>query len=153
MFTLIAHRHRRRRSATASSRRSRPALFPAAFRGHGGAVPVYFEAAAVIIVAGAARPGAGAARARAAPAAPSSALLGLAPKTARRIDADGARGTTCRSTRVQRRRPAARPPRREGAGRRRRARGPQRASTNRWSPASRCRSTQDDRRQGDRRAR
>ena len=64
-----------------------PQLFPPSFRGHGGAVPVYFEAAAVITtrVVG---PGARAAR-------PQSdwkrdqALLGLAPKTARRVGADG----------------------------------------------------------------
>ena len=66
-----------------------PGLFPASFRGHGGQVAVYFEAAAVIVDARAARPGAGAARAQ-----PDErgdpGLLGLAPKTARRVDADGA---------------------------------------------------------------
>ena len=41
-----------------------PGLFPPAFRGTDGAVAVYFEAAAVITVARAARPGARAARAR-----------------------------------------------------------------------------------------
>ena len=42
-----------------------PALFPAAFRGMDGAVAIYFEAAAAITVAGAARPGARAAGPRA----------------------------------------------------------------------------------------
>ncbi|HEU4383334.1 MAG TPA: heavy metal translocating P-type ATPase [Anaeromyxobacteraceae bacterium] len=65
-----------------------PEAFPAAFRGHGGAVPVYFESAAVIVelvllgqvlelrarhrVSGALR-----------------ALLGLAPRTARRLSGTG----------------------------------------------------------------
>ena len=53
---------RRRLRSTASSRRSRPGSFPPSFRDHGGAVGVYFEAAAVIVDAGAARAGAGAAR-------------------------------------------------------------------------------------------
>lgn len=65
-----------------------PNLFPDALRGDGGSVPVYFEAAAVIIVLvllgqilelGA--------RARTGKAL--KALLGLAPKTARRIGAEG----------------------------------------------------------------
>ena len=45
-----------------------PGLFPAAFRMHGGEVGLYFEAAAVITVL---------------------VLLGLAPRTARRVRADG----------------------------------------------------------------
>ena len=63
-------------------------------------------------------------------------LLGLAPKTARRIQADGSEedvpldASACG-------RPAACAPGREGAGRRRGARRPQRAWTNRCSPASR----------------
>ena len=36
--------------STASSAPSRPEIFPATFRGHGGAVAVYFESAAVITV-------------------------------------------------------------------------------------------------------
>ena len=54
------------------------------------------------------------------------ALLDLAPKTARRIEADGS-GRGCRARRRRRRRPAARPARREGAGRRHVDRGPLRA--------------------------
>ncbi len=65
-----------------------PGIFPAAFRGHGGTVAVYFEAAAVITVLvllgqvlelRAREPTSGAIR----------ALLNLAPKTARRVSADG----------------------------------------------------------------
>jgi Cu+-exporting ATPase len=65
-----------------------PGIFPASFRGHGGAVAVYFEAAAVIttlVLLGqvfelqARQRTGGAVR----------ALLGLAPKTARRLAADG----------------------------------------------------------------
>ncbi len=65
-----------------------PAAFPPAFRGPGGAVPVYFDAAAMIVTLvllgqvlelGARRRTGAAIR----------ALLGLAPKTARRLKADG----------------------------------------------------------------
>jgi P-type Cu+ transporter len=65
-----------------------PGLFPAVLRGHGGAVPVYFEAAAVITVLvlfgqvlelKAREQTGGAIR----------ALLDLAPKRARRVGADG----------------------------------------------------------------
>jgi Cu+-exporting ATPase len=65
-----------------------PGLFPAAFRGHGGAVAVYFEAAAVIVtlvLLGQVLE----LRARSRTGAAIRALLGLAPKTARRIEADG----------------------------------------------------------------
>jgi Cu+-exporting ATPase len=65
-----------------------PGLFPAAFRGHGGAVAVYFEAAAVIVtlvLLGQVLE----LRARARTGAALRALLGLAPKTARRIEPDG----------------------------------------------------------------
>jgi len=65
-----------------------PGLFPAAFRGHGGAVAVYFEAAAVIVtlvLLGQVFE----LRARARTGAALRALLGLAPKTARRIESDG----------------------------------------------------------------
>jgi len=65
-----------------------PGLFPAAFRGHGGEVAVYFEAAAVIVtlvLLGQVLE----LRARSRTGAAIRALLGLAPKTARRIDAGG----------------------------------------------------------------
>ena len=65
-----------------------PGLFPAAFRGHGGRVAVYFEAAAVIttlVILGQMLE----LRARSRTGAAIRALLGLAPKTARRIDGDG----------------------------------------------------------------
>lgn len=66
-----------------------PGLFPAAFRDHGDRVAVYFEAAAVIttlVILGQVLE----LRARSRTGAAIRALLGLAPKTARRIDADGA---------------------------------------------------------------
>ncbi|HXF08763.1 MAG TPA: heavy metal translocating P-type ATPase [Candidatus Acidoferrales bacterium] len=66
-----------------------PGLFPAAFRGHGGRVAVYFEAAAVIttlVILGQMLE----LRARSRTGAAIRALLGLAPKTARRIEDDGA---------------------------------------------------------------
>src|ERR1700730_6481441 len=66
-----------------------PDIFPATFRGHGGAVAVYFEAAAVITVLdllGQVLE----LRAREATSGAIKALLELAPKTARRIDDDGA---------------------------------------------------------------
>lgn len=65
-----------------------PGIFPAAFRGADGEVAVYFEAAAVIIVLvllGQMME----LRARNQTGAAIRALLGLAPKTARRINADG----------------------------------------------------------------
>ncbi len=65
-----------------------PMFFPVAMRGHGGAVGVYFEAAAVIVVLillGQVME----LRARSQTGAAIKALLGLAPKTARKIDADG----------------------------------------------------------------
>ncbi|MFC0239878.1 heavy metal translocating P-type ATPase [Rhodopseudomonas telluris] len=65
-----------------------PQAFPPAFRGHGGTVPVYFEAAAVItvlVLLGQVLE----LRAREATSGAIKALLGLAPKTARRIEADG----------------------------------------------------------------
>jgi Cu+-exporting ATPase len=66
-----------------------PDVFPATFRGHGGAVAVYFEAAAVItvlVLLGQVLE----LRAREATSGAIKALLELAPKTARRIDDDGA---------------------------------------------------------------
>jgi P-type Cu+ transporter len=65
-----------------------PELFPATFRGHGGAIAVYFEAASVItvlVLLGQVLE----LRARQATSGAIEALLRLAPKTARRIDTDG----------------------------------------------------------------
>jgi len=65
-----------------------PGLFPASFRDASGAVPVYFEAAAVIVtlvLLGQVLE----LRARSQTGAAIKALLGLAPKTARRIREDG----------------------------------------------------------------
>ena len=65
-----------------------PDLFPHEIRGHGGAVPVYFEAAAVIVALvflGQVLE----LRAREKTGSAIRALLDLAPKTARRIAADG----------------------------------------------------------------
>jgi len=66
-----------------------PDIFPTTFRGHGGAVAVYFEAAAVItvlVLLGQVLE----LRAREATSGAIKALLELAPKTARRIGDDGA---------------------------------------------------------------
>ncbi|WP_426530366.1 heavy metal translocating P-type ATPase [Bradyrhizobium sp. McL0615] len=66
-----------------------PGIFPTTFRGHGGAVPVYFESAAVItvlVLLGQVLE----LRAREATSGAIKALLQLAPKTARRIGDDGA---------------------------------------------------------------
>ncbi|MCP4618383.1 MAG: heavy metal translocating P-type ATPase [Bradyrhizobium sp.] len=65
-----------------------PQLFPATFRGHGGAVAVYFESAAVItvlVLLGQVLE----LRAREATSGAIKALLQLAPKTARRVGDDG----------------------------------------------------------------
>jgi Cu+-exporting ATPase len=65
-----------------------PDLFPDSFRGHSGEVGVYFEAAAVIttlVLLGQVLE----LRARSKTSGAIRALLGLAPKTARRVDADG----------------------------------------------------------------
>jgi Cu+-exporting ATPase len=65
-----------------------PEVFPAAFRGHGGAVAVYFEAAAVItvlVLLGQVLE----LRARESTSGAIRALLDLAPKTARRLKPDG----------------------------------------------------------------
>jgi Cu+-exporting ATPase len=65
-----------------------PGIFPPAFRGHDGAVAVYFEAAAVItvlVLLGQVLE----LRAREQTSGAIRALLDLAPKTARRIKADG----------------------------------------------------------------
>jgi P-type Cu+ transporter len=66
-----------------------PDIFPATFRGHGGAVAVYFEAAAVItvlVLLGQVLE----LRAREATSGAIKALLELAPKTARLVGDDGA---------------------------------------------------------------
>jgi Cu+-exporting ATPase len=66
-----------------------PDIFPATFRGHDGAVAVYFEAAAVItvlVLLGQVLE----LRAREATSGAIKALLELAPKTARRVDENGA---------------------------------------------------------------
>ena len=66
-----------------------PTIFPPAFRGHDGAVAVYFEAAAVItilVLLGQVLE----LRAREATSGAIRALLDLAPKTARRVDQSGA---------------------------------------------------------------
>ncbi|MBX4903643.1 heavy metal translocating P-type ATPase [Rhizobium bangladeshense] len=65
-----------------------PGIFPMSFRGHGASVPVYFEAAAVIVAlvfVGQVLE----LKARERTGSAIRALLDLAPKTARRIDADG----------------------------------------------------------------
>jgi Cu+-exporting ATPase len=65
-----------------------PGIFPASFRSHGGAVPVYFEAAAVIttlVLVGQVLE----LRARRQTGGAIRALLDLRPRTARRLDDDG----------------------------------------------------------------
>ena len=65
-----------------------PWLFPHSFTGHGGSAPVYFEAAAVIttlVLLGQVLE----LKARSSTSAALKALLGLAPKTARRVSPDG----------------------------------------------------------------
>jgi Cu+-exporting ATPase len=65
-----------------------PGIFPHSFREHGGSVPVYFEAAAVIttlVLLGQVWE----LKARSQTSSAIKALLGLAPKTARRVAADG----------------------------------------------------------------
>ena len=100
-----------------------PGVFPDSFVSM-GRVAVYFEAAAVIIsltLLGQLLE----LKARSQTSAAIKSLLGLAPKTARRIDADGSEEDVPLDARARRRR-AARAPRREGAGRRRRRRRQQR---------------------------
>jgi len=65
-----------------------PSLFPEAFRGHSGQPPLYFEAAAVItalVLLGQVME----LRARSQTSGAIRALLGMAPKTARRVRPDG----------------------------------------------------------------
>ena len=104
-------------------RHGRAGVFPASFVSM-GRVGVYFEAAAVIIsltLLGQMLE----LKARSQTSAAIKSLLGLAPKTARRINADGTEEDVPLDPRA-RRRPAARAPGREGAGRRRRGRRQQR---------------------------
>ncbi len=99
-----------------------PDIFPHQFRGHDGAVPVYFEAAAVIVALvflGQVLE----LRARERTGSAIRALLDLAPKTARLIG-EGGSETRRAARRGQGRRSAAHPPRRRRAGRRHRARRP-----------------------------
>ena len=66
-----------------------PWLFPHSFTGHGGSAPVYYEAAAVVttlVLLGQVLE----LKARSSTSAALKALLGLAPKTARRVSSDGA---------------------------------------------------------------
>ena len=113
-----------------------PQLFPPAFRDMHGVVAVYFEAAAVItvlVLLGQVLE----LRARARTSGAIRALLGLAPKTARRIGRPRRRG--CRDRCDRDRRSLAGTSRRENSGRWRGHRRAVRSSTNPWSPANRCR--------------
>jgi Cu+-exporting ATPase len=86
MFTLIALGTGAAYFTSAAATLA-PGLFPPAFRGHGGEVPLYFEAAAVIttlVLVGQVLE----LRARSATGRALRALLGLAPKTARLIRDD-----------------------------------------------------------------
>lgn len=68
-----------------------PDALPQSFRGHGGAVPVYFEASAVIVtlvLLGQVLE----LKARSSTSSAIKALLGLAPRTARRVADDGSEG-------------------------------------------------------------
>ena len=98
-----------------------------------GTIPVYFEPAAVIIVlvlVGQVLE----LRARESTSGAIKALLGLAPRTALKVGADGS-DEEVRDRSDRRRRPAARAARREGAGRRRRDRRQQRRRQIDRSPA------------------
>ena len=118
-------RHRRRRGSTASSRRSCPACSRPASATHGRRRRRLLRGRGGDHVAGAARPGAGAARARADrrrdPGAARPGAEDRAP-AARRTAAR----RTCRSTQVQAGDRLRVRPGREGAGRRRRRRGRER---------------------------
>ena len=107
-----------------------PGLFPAAFRGHGGAVAVYFEAAAVItvlVLLGQVLE----LRAREATSGAIRALLDLQPKTARRIESDGSDVEVPLDQVAVGDRLRVRPGE-QHPGRRRGDRGPLRRSTNPW---------------------
>ena len=91
-----------------------PDIFPHQLRGHGDSVPVYFEAAAVIVALvflGQVLE----LKARERTGSAIRALLDLAPKTARRIG-DGWRGNRCAAGCGAHRRPAARASGRERSG-------------------------------------
>jgi P-type Cu+ transporter len=88
MFTLIAMGIGVAYVYSAAATTLAPGLFPGAFRAHDGAVPVYFEAAAVItalVLLGQVLE----LRARESTSGAIRALLDLAPKTARRVRDDG----------------------------------------------------------------
>ena len=107
-----------------------PGIFPEAFRGHGGAPAVYFEAASmitVLVLIGQVLE----LRARAATSGAIRALLDLAPKTARRVKDDGSDEEVALDAVVVGDK-IARAPRRQGAGRRRRARRAAPRSMNPW---------------------
>ena len=87
---VLAHRARHGRGVALQHRRApwRPQLFPAELRMADGAVPIYFEAAAVItvlVLLGQVLE----LRAREKTSGAIKALLGLAPKTAVKVNADG----------------------------------------------------------------
>ena len=93
-----------------------PGLFPATFRDASGNLGLYFEAAAVItvlVLLGQVLE----LRARSQTSGAIQALLGLAPRTARRISSDGSRGR-CRSQRGRGRRSSSHSSRRESTRRR-----------------------------------
>ena len=108
-----------------------PGIFPATFRGHGGAVAVYFEAAAVItvlVLLGQVLE----LRAREATSGAIKALLAACAEDRAPRSATMAPTMRCEIDSAGGRRQAARPAGREGAGRRRHPRRPLRRSTNRW---------------------
>jgi Cu+-exporting ATPase len=89
MFTLIGLGTGVAWAFSAAATLLPPAWFPPAFRGHGGAVPLYFESSATIVelvLLGQVLE----LRARSRVSGAIRALLGLAPRTARRIGAGGA---------------------------------------------------------------
>ena len=113
-------RHRRRLRCSASWRSLFPAALPGGVPQARRQPPVYFEAAAVItalVLLGQVLE----LRARSQTSGAIRALLGLAPKLARRVRDDGSDEDVPLDTRAGRR-SAARPARREGARRRRRRR-------------------------------
>ena len=122
MFTLIAHGHRRGVRLYSVVATLAPGLFPAAFRGTDGAVAGLLRGGGRHHRAGAARPGAGAARARADRRRdPGAARPGAQDRRAA-SRADGTEEDVAARRRAGRR-PPARAARREGAGRRRRLEG------------------------------
>ena len=115
-----------------------PGAFPEGFREHGGAVMPYFDTAVVVtvlVLLGQVLE----LKARGQTSAAIKALLGLAPKTARRVR-DGGVEEDVPLEQVRAGRSAARAARRESAGRRRRRRRTQRGRRVDDLRASRCRS-------------